>query len=196
MTLSTKPQFNITRLRRNIISSKNASFCFSECVCMYVCVCMCLCVYVRVCTCACVCICMCVYVCVGLCVCTRVCVTSPHLYACIHTYIHNGWPLDFEDTCLLGKLAIPVCRHLLRHSYTVFTQHPQSQLVVYTLIIAEQTVITVSENECIPYQCDQELTKTGTLNLSVTIICDIVLAQQPVGSRTVSIFPIYLTLLG
>ena len=68
-----------------------------------------------------------------------------------------------EDTRLLGKLAITVCRHLLRHSCIVFTQHPQSQLVFYTIIIAEQTVITVSENDCI-YQCDQELNKTGTLN--------------------------------
>ena len=49
----------------------------------------------------------------------------------------NGWPLDSEDTRLLGKLALPVCRHLLRHSCIVFTQHPQSQLVVYTVIIAE-----------------------------------------------------------
>ena len=67
----------------------------------------------------------------------------------LHTYIHNGWPLDFEDTRLLGKLAIPVCRHPLRHSCIVFTQHPQSQLVVYTVTTAEQRVITVSENECI-----------------------------------------------
>ena len=50
---------------------------------------------------------------------------------------------------ILVNLAIPVCRHLLRHSCIVFTQHPQSQLVVYTVRIAEQTVITVSENECI-----------------------------------------------
>ena len=39
--------------------------------------------------------------------------------------------------------------------------------MVYTVIIAEQTVITVSANECI-YQCDQELNKTGTLKPSVT----------------------------
>ena len=98
------------------------------------------------------------------------------IHAYMHIYIHNGLPL--EDTRLLGKLAIPVCRHLLKHGCTVFTQHPQSQLVVYTAIIAEQTVITVSENECI-YQCDQELNDTGTLNPSVTIICDIVQAQPP-----------------
>ena len=67
----------------------------------------------------------------------------------MHAYIHNGRPIDFEDTRLLGKLVIPVCRRLLRHSCIVFTQHPQSQLVVYTVIIAKQTLITVSENECI-----------------------------------------------
>ena len=78
------------------------------------------------------------------------------MHTCIHAYMHTGWLLDFEDTCLLGKLAILVCRHLLRHSCIVFTQHPQSQLVVYAVIIAEPTVITVSENECI-YQCDQQL---------------------------------------
>ena len=89
-------------------------------------------------------------------------------------------------THTLGKLAIPVCRHLLMHSCIVFTQHPQSQLVGYTLII------TVSGNECI-YQCDQELNKTGTLQPSATIVCDIVLAQSLMGFRTVSIFPISLT---
>ena len=66
------------------------------------------------------------------------------MHACMYAYIHNihnnGWPLDFVDTRLRGKLAIPVCRHLLRHSCIVFTQYPQSQLVVYTVIIAEQTV--------------------------------------------------------
>ena len=67
----------------------------------------------------------------------------------LHIYIHNGWPLNFEATSLLGKLAIPVCRHLIRHSCIVSTQHPQSQLVVYTVIIAEQTVINISEKECI-----------------------------------------------
>ena len=87
------PWFNITGSRRNIISSKNVSFCFSVCecicVCMPACMCVhvCLCVYVRVFTCACVCICMCAFVCV----CARVChLTSPRsirLYACIHTYI-------------------------------------------------------------------------------------------------------------
>ena len=110
----------------------------------------------------------------------------------IHTCIHNGWSLDFEETRLLRKLAIPVCRHMLMHSYIVFTQHPQSQLVVYTVIIAEQTIITVSENQCI-YQCYQEFNKTNTLKLSATIISDIVLAQLPTGFQTVSIFPISLT---
>ena len=106
--------------------------------------------------------------------------------------MRNDWPLDFEDTGLLGKLAIPVCRHLLRHSSIVVTQHPQSQLVVYTEIIAEQTVVTVSENECI-YQCDQQLNNTDALKDSVTIIYDIVIAQPPAGFQTVSIFPISLT---
>ena len=101
-----------------------------------------------------------------------------HTY--VHTYLHNGWPFDFEDTRLLGKLAIPVCRHLLRHRCIVFTQHPQSQLVVYTVIIAEQTVIAVSENECI-YQCDQELNKTGRLKPSVTIITYIRPPVRPSG---------------
>ena len=91
---------------------------------------------------------------------------------------NNGWPLYFEDTRLLeGKLAISIYRHLLRHSCFVFRQHLQSQLVVYTVRIAEQTVITVSENECI-LQCDQRLNKTETLKLSVTITCDIVLAHR------------------
>ena len=44
--------------------------------------------------------------------------------------------------------------------------------MVYTIIIAEQAVITVSENECI-YQCDQELNKTDTLKPSVTITCNL-----------------------
>ena len=65
------------------------------------------------------------------------------------TYIHNGWPLDFEDIRLGGKPAIPMCRHLFKDSCVVFTQNPQSQIVVYTVGIAEQRVITVSENECI-----------------------------------------------
>ena len=43
---------------------------------------------------------------------------------------------------------------------------------------------------------DQELNKTDTLKLSVTMPCDIVLAQPPMGFRTVSIFPISLTWLG
>ena len=89
-----------------------------------------------------------------------------YIHTYIHTHIHNGWPGDFEDTRLLGKLATPVCRHLLRHICIVFTQHPQSQFVVHTVIIAEQTVITVSENECI-YYCGQEFNKTGTLKPSV-----------------------------
>ena len=45
-----------------------------------------------------------------------------YMPACMHAYIHDGWPLAFVDTCVLGKLAIPVCRHLLRHSCFVFTQ--------------------------------------------------------------------------
>ena len=109
--------------------------------------------------------------------------TYMQTYTRIHTYTHNnGWRLGFEDTRLLGKLAISVCKHLLRHSCIVFTQHTHSQFVVYTVIIAEQTVITISENECI-YQCGQRLNKTGTPNPSVTIICDIVLAQPPMGFR-------------
>ena len=56
----------------------------------------------------------------------------------------------------------PVCTHPPRHSCIVFTQHPQSQFVVHAVIIAEQMVITVSENECI-YQCDQTLNKMDTL---------------------------------
>ena len=107
-----------------------------------------------------------------------------------HTYIYKWLATRF--LVLLRKLAIPVWKHLLRHSCIVFTQHPQKQLVVYTVIIAEQTVITVSEKNFI-YQCDQELNKTGTLKLSVMIICDIVLAEPPMGFRTVAIFPISLT---
>ena len=79
----------------------------------------------------------------------------------LHTYIPNGWTVDFEDTRLRGKLAIPVCRHLLWHSCIVFSQHPQRQLVVYTVIIAEETVITVAENELV-YQRDQELNNSNT----------------------------------
>ena len=94
--------------------------------------------------------------------------TCIQAHACMHACMH-GWPLDFEDTRLLGKLAIPVCRHLFRHSCIVFTQHPQSQLRMSVYI---------------------SMNKTGTLKPSVTIICDIVLAQPPMGSRTVSIFPI------
>ena len=60
------------------------------------------------------------------------------------------------------------------HSCTVFPQDPQSQLVVYTVIIAEQTLITVSENECI-YRCDQRT----RVKPSVTITRDIVIAQPP-----------------
>ena len=92
----------------------------------------------------------------------------------IRTYIMTGYSIS---RTLLVKLPISVCRHLPRHSCIVLTQQTQSQLVVYTVIIAEQTVITVSENECI-YHCDQELDKTGTLKLSVTIICDIMLAPM------------------
>ena len=62
-----------------------------------------------------------------------------------------------KDTRLLGKLSISGCRHLLNHSCIVFTQYPQSQLVVKTVIIADQTLITVSENECL-YQCVQGYT--------------------------------------
>ena len=40
------------------------------------------------------------------------CMCSIH----IHTHIHDGWPLVFEDTCLLGKQANTVC--------FVVTQHP------------------------------------------------------------------------
>ena len=61
-----------------------------------------------------------------------------------HTHTTAGHSI-FEDTRLLRKLAIPICRHLLRHSCIVFTQNPQSQLVGYTVIIDEQTVITVSD---------------------------------------------------
>ena len=67
------------------------------------------------------------------------------LHACVH---HDGWSLAFEGTRLLGKLAIPVCRNVPRYSCIVFAQHPQSQLVVYTVIAFEQTLITVSEIEC------------------------------------------------
>ena len=115
-------------------------------------------------------------------------------YKNTHTYIHNGWLLDFKDIRLLGKLAIPVCRHLLRHICIVFTQHPQSQLVVYTTIIAEQTIITVSKRVYISVW--SKLNKTGTLKPSVTIICDIVLDQPPTGFQTVSTFPISLTWFG
>ena len=57
--------------------------------------------------------------------------------ACMRVCVHNGWPIDFDDTRLIGKLAVPIGRHLLWHSCIIFTQHPQSQLVVYTAIIAE-----------------------------------------------------------
>ena len=58
-------------------------------------------------------------------------------------YIYDGFPLGFNDTCLLGNLLIPVCRHMLKHSSVAFTQHPQSQLVVYAVITFEQILITV-----------------------------------------------------
>ena len=46
-----------------------------------------------------------------------------YIHTCIHAYIHtnNGWPQDFEDTRLLGKLGISVCRRPLRHSCIAFT---------------------------------------------------------------------------
>ena len=110
----------------------------------------------------------------------------------IHARAHTQWlATRFRGHPSTREAINPCFRHLLRHSCIDFTQHPQSQLVVYTVIIAEQTVITVSENECI-YQCDQELNNTGTLKPSVTIICDTVLAQPPMGFRTVSIFPVSL----
>ena len=66
-----------------------------------------------------------IYTFVHLYICTCI---NLYMQTCMHAYIHDGWPLTFEDTHLLGKLAIPMSRYLLIHS----TQYP--------VIIAEQTL--------------------------------------------------------
>ncbi len=52
--------------------------------------------------------------------------TCPYTHTSTHTHPHahahmNGWPLDFEDTRLLGNLAILVYRRSLMHSYCFYT---------------------------------------------------------------------------
>ena len=79
-----------------------------------------------------------------------------HTYPHLPTYIHTQW----LATRCRGHPSTREASNTRSGTCIVFTLHPQSQLVVYTVIIAEQTVTTVSKNECI-YQCDQELKKTG-----------------------------------
>ena len=67
----------------------------------------------------------------------RVCVC---VYIDMYMCIFDGWPLALEDTPLLGKLTITVCRCMLRYSYIIFTQHPQSKLVLYTVIMYGQDI--------------------------------------------------------
>ena len=118
--------------------------------------------------------------------------TYPHLPTPTHTYIHTQW----MATRCRGH---PFTREANNHrsgTCIVFTQHTQSQHVVYTVIIAEQTVTTVSGNECI-YQCDQELTKTGDHyeNFTATTVIrtpiaavKIMLTTTPRTHNTVSIW--------
>ena len=76
----------------------------------------------------------------------------------MHMHMHTWWlATRFEDTRLLGKLAIPVCKLLLR------------QLVVYTVIIVERFL-----GMSVYTPAWSELNKNDK---PLTINCDIVLAS-------------------
>ena len=70
---------------------------------------------------------------------TRIGHTRIHKY--IHTYIHKWLATRFRHPST-RESSNPVCRHLLRHSGIDFTQYPQRQIVVYTVTIICDIVLT------------------------------------------------------